>query len=78
MDIKLNLPEYQPLKEYKRSFTHKEYFDFFHEEVVRHSDGMLDIAWTPHEGFHTRALKEIGFKEYCIWIPAKYVLTVCK
>jgi hypothetical protein len=63
-------------REYRRTFSREEYLEFFQREVRRHSEGALDCQWSNELGFHTVALREIGHRQFFIWLPAKYVLTV--
>ena len=66
----------QRVIDYPRNFTREEYEVFFKREVRKHSEDALDCLWAKELGFHTIALKEIGHRQYFMWIPAKYVLTV--
>lgn len=62
----------------KRLYTNEEYLEFFSREVRKYSDNAVDIVWSQELGFHTIALRKIKKDDYFLWIPAKYVLTVCK
>jgi hypothetical protein len=60
------------------AYPREVYFEFFHKQIAKHTNGSLELVWSKEAGFHTVARRDIHANEYFMWLPAKYVLSVCK